>query len=1394
MTRIQTGGSSYPGIRRLRRRGRRCALRSTETDLGNEEVNLGRGGDEENVGSANGEVENRVDLDEEEQVMAERYSILPRVREIDGCRCMCVWPKDRISIQRIWHIVKQELSTHGDRNMVCKIAQINQPGSVVRYDIYVERRNFHLVYSRLRRRANVLRWLVKRHQHFWTRRLNRSRSEHNAPNAVRDFRFSTLSKVATWNIHSITEKRNEVGMYLQKEGIDVLALQETWRDSDRWPIRFKGYNVFESVAEVGAPGRNGVAVCVKNHLVAYEVGEVSPYVVTVRVLIGTDEWTIMSIYIPPRGVEYNSARKDAIKHIQRNVQRLIHQDLGAKIAIIGDWNMKLDDIQKKIRKWRLPLLLAPCQGSPFTFMGRATWSAIDHMVITHEAELHARKCHVNRTWDLSDHWPLEIMISGQSPNEGVNNEGSNQQPIGLRIDVKKLRNTQHNIVDDNRWAVLALDDTDGEDNEPLADLLENTVRDICEEMEVIKAPLEEPKGPAYRLTKRAKKAIRKRREAYKHWVNEAAPVKGGPRWERYLECKAFATKAKRQSSQKSWLLHIVNGANKLASNDIHGFWRWVKTTIRKGGNGPSDFGPLQCPTTPQLLLYQPADKLRAWQTNYEQLYADVTGHSRDMQYWAEKFQGPPAQPIQGLNDEPTWVELNAALHKLKTNKAPGRDGILSEFYKLATEDASKPEFDRETPRTEMGKALLRLVRCLYKSGIPSKWNEAWVVSIFKTGDPTDMNNYRGISLIPVIVKLTTSIVTARLTSELESSGYFIKEQSGFRWKEECAGHVCALYEILRRREIEGKNSYVAFIDIRKAYDTVPIEALLRKLFMIGVSGTTLDYFRSLYTDAKVRIKTKYGLSDLIKLLRGLRQGCNASPLLFDIFINDILDELRALGVTVIGLDKKKRIVGLLYADDLVLICGTRSNLRKALEKIQEWGDLHEMTFGISKCGVMGFGETADNKVRSCEWMLNGQRIPVVDKYIYLGIPFTRNLDLNIITKAVVAKGLKALNANRPFLKCLQIPLDIRVRLVKTLIVTVLTQGGELWGMLDERTKGPQKVLNEALRLLVRLRANSTLTSSATLGLEFGIPPISAIVAAARARAFTKFPRLKTVIADLIASPPKSMKQTWVTGTKMWIHKYCRAATGVNSPGDAAALVKTYVWDRYNKAAKSKTCKFYQDNELVSQRKYLTFATYNPTLARGIYWLCRLRVGAVWYAYRLATIRYIDYDYRHKCPFCNEMVAESPEHLLLKCSRWDQYRTQYLGDLLALHNPTWIQLLGGSNLEEDGIEDRRFCDLGGLWCPKKPGHINSDLQIPHHGDENDENLPTCVLVAQYLQKVMPIRFRILHNLMKGPRANADHGMAVLIEPLVTLTPDNNLDVGETEGDIDNRGTMVADSIH
>ena len=1378
-----SGGTDQPGIRRSGRRGQRQALRSLETDLGTHRV-------VDLEGNARGEMN---------RVMAERYQSFPPVNEVQGCRCLCVWPKDRISINRIWHAVRHELHPHGER--VGKIAQINQPGGILRYDVYVEAEHLTWVYRRLKRQAPILRWMIKHHQHFWERRLQRERVPTTLMNSS-ESRFQISAKMGTWNIHSIAEKRNELGMYLHKNGIDILALQETWRNSDQWPLRLKGFNVFESVAEKGMHGRNGVAVCVRNNLVAYEIGQMNPYMVTVRILLGTVEWNIMSVYIPPNGgnTALRHSRRDALMQVKQSIQHLIDKDLGVKIAIIGDWNMKPDILEKKIRRWRLPLCLKPCQGSPMTFMGRNTWSSIDHMVMTHEAALYAGKCRVNRTWDLSDHWPVDNVIRGEIAGDADDNldGGVVEANVGLRIDVKKLASTGFPIADDNRWSALALDEEDDDDNiEQMADDLENIVREICNEAEVVHVTVEST-CPLYRLSREAKIAIGRRRAAYKWWMMQVAPVKTGAQWDRYLAYKAIALKAKRKASQNSWLRHVVNGASALASHDMHGFWRWVKSTTHKGKSGPSDLGPLQSPDNPQLLVYQPREKLIAWRLHYENLLADVSGHSRDEQYWAEKFQGPPLHPIQGLNGIIKWWELNNALHTLKGHKAPGRDGIPSEFYKLAIEDASKAEFNGEVPKTVMGKALLNIVNRLYRESIPNKWNEAWVVSILKGGDPTDMNNYRGISLIVVIVKITTLIVSTRLASKLEESKFFIKEQAGFRWREECAGHVCALYEILRRRQIQRKLTFVAFIDIRKAYDTVPIEGLMRKLYMIGVSGTTLAYFRSLYMGATVRVRTKYGVSDVVNLMRGLRQGCNASPLLFDIFINDILSECAAFGVHVIGLDKDGRIVGLLYADDLVLICSKRSDLRRALEKIQSWGILHEMTFGVKKCGIMGFGNGAVDRLRLRQWRLDDQVIPIVETYDYLGIPFTSDLNLSIISEARAVKGLKVLNSVRPLIGCIQIPLTVRINVVKALIVPVLTYGGELWGMNSERSVKPQKVLSEALRIMARLRVRSSMTSSATLGLEFGIPPISAIVAGARVRAMKKFPQLQTIIADLMRSPPRCSLHTWLTGTIWWVKRFCGEAATELDPRIASEMVKACVWNRFNVASKSKTCKFYLDNGLVKTCKYLAFATHNPIITRGIYWLCRLRVGAVWYANRLAAIGYIDQQFRNQCPFCNMVGKETPEHLLLVCNRWRQYREEYLGEYIAFHNPTWVQLLGGSNLNGGGEGDERNVNFTRLWCPQNPGHIDVDLQLPQHGNEIEGNLPVCVLVAQYLQKVMPIRFGLLRSLMEDPRADADQGMAVLVnQPELLLDGEEvDADVAEIdpsdndEGDTDNRGGMVA----
>jgi len=115
-----------------------------------------------------------------------------------------------------------------------------------------------------------------------------------------------------------------------------------------------------------------------------------------------------------------------------------------------------------------------------------------------------------------------------------------------------------------------------------------------------------------------------------------------------------------------------------------------------------------------------------------------------------------------------------------------------------------------------------------------------VVSIHKKGDPTDMDNYRGISFMSVPLKLLLIILTYRIAGGLEDEGLLAREQAGFREKEECAGQVAALVEAALRRSGEGQATFAMFVDLTKAYD-VGLEAGCWSLFGIFIVSLRLSW-------------------------------------------------------------------------------------------------------------------------------------------------------------------------------------------------------------------------------------------------------------------------------------------------------------------------------------------------------------------------------------------------------------------------------------------------------------------------------------------------------------------------------------------------------------------------
>ena len=132
-----------------------------------------------------------------------------------------------------------------------------------------------------------------------------------------------------------------------------------------------------------------------------------------------------------------------------------------------------------------------------------------------------------------------------------------------------------------------------------------------------------------------------------------------------------------------------------------------------------------------------------------------------------------------------------------------------------------------------------------------------------------------------------------------------------------------------------KHTYVSYIDFSKAYDRVNRAFLWKKLEKLGVYGNMLKCIKSLYSNVSSCVKLSPSQStDWFNVGSGLRQGCIMSPLCFNIYINDMAVEIKnkCKGVCV-GDD---RVWLLMYADDVVFLAESETDLQDMLNVLQSW--------------------------------------------------------------------------------------------------------------------------------------------------------------------------------------------------------------------------------------------------------------------------------------------------------------------------------------------------------------------------------------------------------------------------------------------------------------------------
>ena len=286
-----------------------------------------------------------------------------------------------------------------------------------------------------------------------------------------------------------------------------------------------------------------------------------------------------------------------------------------------------------------------------------------------------------------------------------------------------------------------------------------------------------------------------------------------------------------------------------------------------------------------------------------------------------------------------------------------------------------------------------------------------------------------------VTKLLLKIVMDRMQGKIEAE--LDDAQSGFRQGKGTREGLLNLRLICERHLEVQKYVYICFLDYEKAFDRVRHEPLMQCLSEIGVDGKDIKIIRNLYWDQTASVRIMNELSEEIRIQRGVRQGCVASPTLFNSYTEKMFRHIINMkGVNVGGTNYNN----LRYADDTALLAGNEKELSELICKINEVGKQFGMNIKKTKTMVVSKKRNSP-KINIA---IDGEQIEQVASYVYLGSLITDDgrCEKEIKRRIMIARS--TFTNMRTLLSCRGINLKTRLRAIKCYIWPTLFYGAETW--------------------------------------------------------------------------------------------------------------------------------------------------------------------------------------------------------------------------------------------------------------------------------------------------------------------------------------------------------------
>lgn len=331
----------------------------------------------------------------------------------------------------------------------------------------------------------------------------------------------------------------------------------------------------------------------------------------------------------------------------------------------------------------------------------------------------------------------------------------------------------------------------------------------------------------------------------------------------------------------------------------------------------------------------------------------------------------------------TSDEVLYALLHLNKNKGKGPDGIPAIFYINCAQSLAVP--------------LCRIFNTSLACGqFPDKWKKSFILPIFKSGSRCDVKNYRGVSITSTIAKLFESLVTNALTNHFCT--YISVYQHAYMKGRSTTTNLVQFVHTTNLTLTKNKQLDVIYTDFSKAFDRVDHSCLIRKLSLIGVHSSLLTWIRSFLSNRTQCVKLLNCLSSEFLVTSGVPQGSHIGPLLFVLFINDLIYNLTYSGC-------------LIYADDVKLFMSVNCiddmlNFQRDLNILSSWCVHNRLTLNVSKCKHISFYRHV-NHFRS-HYHLESKKLETLTEIRDLGVYFCHNLNFSHHVDAVVSKAYSML--------------------------------------------------------------------------------------------------------------------------------------------------------------------------------------------------------------------------------------------------------------------------------------------------------------------------------------------------------------------------------------------------